>query len=201
MARRSRLYPTPRLIVAGQPGTGWLGFASSWVILGFGAGMSALAGGALLSISEACSNYSDRVCGVSGFGGLLIGVGSLAVAGLLSIAVARGFGPPANWWVLPVLAASASTALMIGALAGADQPEPLPLVGAAVGAVVTIWLVVALARRGKAATTGWIRLDGLDAREVRHRGVDRIVFSAAAIAAFSTGAAFALHVERLLLGS
>ena len=66
----------------------------------------------LLSADEACGSLSTAVCQVAGWGGLLMGVVLLAVAAVLGLAVARGFGPPITWWVLP---------LMLGALALAQE--------------------------------------------------------------------------------
>ena len=119
----------------------------------------------------------------------------LAVAAVLGLAVARGFGPPITWWVLP---------LMLGALAlapfsaaeGAALPWPWLLLALA-AALLAIALAAAAIRRGKAALYGWIRLDGLDAREVAHRPIDRVL-APAAVAAAAVAGLFGAHVIRLL---
>ncbi|MFA4840270.1 MAG: hypothetical protein WC580_01015 [Agrococcus sp.] len=191
-----RLFKRPPLIVAGQPATGWLGLLTSWATAGYGAASASSATGMLLSADAgACGSLSPSVCQVAGWGGLLMGVVLLAVAALLSLVVARGFGPPVTWWVLP---------LMLGALAfapfraaeGADLPW-LWLLLAVASAMLAIALAAAALARGKAARYGWIRLDGLDAREVAHRPVDRVLAPVAVAAAAGAGL-FGAHVIRLL---
>ncbi len=143
----------------------------------------------------ACGSLSSAVCQVAGWGGLLMGTVLLAVAAVLGLVVARGFGPPITWWVLP---------LMLGALAlapfRAAEGAGLPwgwLLLALAAAVVAIALAVAAIRQGAAALYGWVRLDGLDAREVPHRPIDRLL-APAAVAAAAVAALFGAHVVRLL---
>lgn len=182
--------------MAGQPATGWLGLVTSWATAGYGAASASSATGMLLSADAgACGTLSAAVCQVAGWGGLLMGVVLLAVAAVLGLVVSRGFGPPITWWVLP---------LMLGALAFAPfraaQGAQLPwlwLLLAVVAALLAIALAGAALGRGKAALYGWIRLDGLDAREVAHRPVDRLVAPAAVAAAAAAGL-FGAHVIRLL---
>lgn len=191
-----RLFKRPPLIVAGQPATGWLGLLTSWATAGYGAASASSATGMLLSADAgACGALSPAVCQVAGWGGLLMGVVLLAVAAVLGLVVARGFGPPITWWVLP---------LMLGALAlapfRAAEGAALPwvwLLLALAAAVLALALVAAAIRQGKAALYGWIRLDGLDAREVAHRPIDRLL-APVAVAAASVAAVFGAHVIRIL---
>ncbi|MFP5251997.1 MAG: hypothetical protein ACLGHD_06450 [Actinomycetes bacterium] len=196
MSFAERLLKPPPRIVAGEPGTGWLGLVTSWAAVGFGAAAAAKAGGLLISFDDgACGVHSETVCQVAGWGGLLMGVVVLAVGALLGIVVARGFGPPTTWWVLPV---------MLGALALAPfQAAPGATIAwawllvAGVAALLALALGGMVVRRGRAALFGWIRLDGLDAREVPHRPVDQLVAPAALAVAVAFGA-FGALVIRLL---
>jgi hypothetical protein len=189
------LQPPPR-IVAGEPGTGWLGLLTSWAAVGYGAAAAAKAGGLLLSFDDgACGVHSATVCRVAGWGGLLMAVVVLGVAVLLSIVVARGFGPPTTWWVLPVMLGALALA-PFQAAPGASIPWVWLLVSAA-AAVAGLTLASMVVRRGRAALFGWIRLDGLDAREVPHRPLDQLVAPAAAVVAVA-GGFFAVTVVRLL---
>ena len=63
--------------------------------------------------------------------------------------------------------------------------------------IAAIALAVAAIRQGAAALYGWVRLDGLDAREVPHRPIDRLL-APAAVAAAAVAALFGAHVVRLL---
>ena len=191
-----RLFKRPPLIVAGEPATGWLGLLTSWATAGYGAASASSATGMLLSADAgACGSLSAAVCQVAGWGGLLMGVVLLAVAALLGLVVARGFGPPITWWVLP---------LMLGALAfapfraaqGADLPWFWLLLALA-AAMLAIALAAAALGRGKAALYGWIRLDGLDAREVAHRPLDRLL-PVVAVAAAAGAGLIGAHVIRIL---
>lgn len=198
MTIAARLYPAPKHVVHGAVGTGWLGLVSSWVLLGFGGVLLGLGVGGMLATDESCGASSVLVCSVSSMGGAIAGATSLAVAVLFAIAIARGFGPSARWWVLPVLFASFGLAGAAGAFAGSDSVEGLLLTGAAVAAVGAAVLAVMLLRRGTAATHGWVRIDGLHASEVPFRAVDHVL-PLAALASAAAGAAFAAHVARLLL--
>lgn len=191
-----RLFKRPPLIVAGEPVTGWVGLLTSWGTAGYGAASASSATGMLLSADAgACGALSPTVCQVAGWGGLLMGVVLLAVAGVLGLLVARGFGPPVTWWVLPLMLGALSLA-PFRAAAGAALPWPW-LVLALAAAVLAIALAGAALGRGKAALYGWIRLDGLDAREVAHRPIDRLLAPVAAAAAVAA-ALFGAHVIRLL---
>ncbi|MCR8670919.1 hypothetical protein [Agrococcus sp. HG114] len=192
-----RLLKPPPRIVAGQAGTGWLGLITSWVAMGYGATAAAKAGALLISYDDdgACGIHSATTCQVAGWGGLLMGVVVLAVAALLGIVVARGFGPPTTWWVLPVMLGALALA-PFQAAEGASIAWGWLLVSAA-AAVAALGLAALVVRRGRAGLFGWIRLDGLDAREVPHRGVDQLV-APAALAAAVVGGSFAAHVLRLL---
>lgn len=196
MSLADRLLKPPPRIVAGEPGTGWLGLLTSWAAVGFGAAAAAKAGGLLISFDDgACGIHSATVCQVAGWGGLLMGVVVLGVAALLGIVVARGFGPPTTWWVLPVMLGALALA-PFQAAPGASIPWVWLLVSAA-AAVAALALAGMVVRRGRAALFGWIRLDGLDAREVPHRPLDRLV-APAAVAVATGGGFFAANVVRLL---
>ncbi|GAA2170885.1 hypothetical protein GCM10009846_02790 [Agrococcus versicolor] len=193
---RDRLYPTPRRVVLGQAGTGWLGLVSSWVLLGFGAVLAALSGSGLADLTLACA-ASERVCGAAAWGGVVAGVTSVAVSLLFSIVIARGFGPPVRWWALPVGAAALGAGMLLGALLGEGEvPLGLLVAGAAVLALALLLGIVALSQ-GKAAVYGWVRLDGLSGREVPMRGVEALL-PVVAVASFAAAAAFAVHTARLL---
>lgn len=196
MAWSDRLFKRPPLIVAGEPATGWLGLVTSWGTAGYGASSASSATGMLLSSDAgACGALSSTVCQVAGWGGLLMGSVLLAVAAVLGLVVARGFGPPVTWWVL---------SLMLGALAlapfraaeGASLPV-LWLLLALLAALLAIALGAAAIRRSRASLYGWVRIDGLDAREAAHRPVDRLV-APAALAVAIVAAAFGAHVIRVL---
>lgn len=190
-----RLFRRPPLIVAGQPATGWLGLLTSWATAGYGAASASSATGMLLSADEACGSLSTAVCQVAGWGGLLMGVVLLAVAAVLGLVVARGFGPPITWWVLPLMLGALAFA-PFRAAAGASVPW-LWLLLAVASAMLALAVAAAAVRRGKAALYGWIRIDGLDAREVAHRPIDRVLAPAALAAAVIAGL-FGAHVIRLL---
>lgn len=193
---RERLYPTPRGVVLGQAGTGWLGLVSSWVLLGYGSVLTALSGSGLADLSLACG-ASIRVCGAAAWGGVIAGVVTLAVSVLFSIVIARGFGPPVRWWILPVSVGTLGAALALGALLGAGAvPVPLLASGLAMLALAIALGILCLSR-GKAAIYGWVRLDGLSGREVPMRGVE-VLLPAVAAASCAAAAAFAVHTARLL---
>lgn len=188
---------TPPFIVAGDRFSAWLGLLVGWVAVGFGASSASRAAGLLLSFDDgACGIHSESICQVAGWGGLAMGMVALAGGTALWILMARGFGPPVTWWVLPILLA----ALAFAPFAAAEGAELalwwLPI--SVLAGLLAIALAVLAARRGKAARYGWIRLDGLDAREVAHRPVDKAVIPLAAVAAALAGSAFGAHVIRLL---
>ncbi|MGM1030419.1 MAG: hypothetical protein ACQEWM_11230 [Actinomycetota bacterium] len=191
-----RLFKRPPLIVAGEPATGWLGLVTSWGTAGYGASSASSATGMLLSADAgACGALSSTVCQVAGWGGLLMGVVLLAVAAVLGLVVARGFGPPITWWVLPLMLAALALA-PFRAAEGAALPWVWLLLALA-AAMLAIALGAAAIRQGKAALYGWIRLDGLDAREVAHRPIDRLLAPIAGTAA-AVAALFGAHVIRIL---
>lgn len=191
-----RLFKRPPLIVAGEPATGWLGLLTSWATAGYGAASASSATGMLLSADAgACGALSATVCQVAGWGGLLMGVVLLAVAAVLGLVVARGFGPPVTWWVLPLMLGALAVA-PFSAAEGAALP-PLWLLLTLVAAALAIALAAAALRQGRAALYGWIRLDGLDAREAAHRPIDRLL-APGALAAAAVAALFGAHVIRLL---
>lgn len=190
-----RLYRVPPVIAGGSIASSWVGMLLAWGAVGFGAAAAARSAGILISFDEGACGTSDAVCQVSGWGGLLLGVVALFGAPVLSLFAARGFGPPVTWWVL---------AIGLGAIAAAPFStaegallSPLWLLGSGVAAVVALLLAVGALRRGAPALVGWIRLDGLDAREVPHRPIDRLV-ALVALAAGLAGAAFGAQVIRLL---
>lgn len=193
---RERLYPTPRAVVLGQVGTGWLGLVSSWVLLGYGSVLAALSGSGLADLSLACE-ASARVCGAAAWGGLVAGVVTMAVSVLCSVVIARGFGPPVRWWIVPTAVGAVGGGLALGALLGRGAvPVPLLAWGLAVIAVAIVLGALCLGR-GKAAVYGWVRLDGLAGREVPMRGVE-LLLPATAVASCAAAAAFAVHTARLL---
>ncbi|GEK80230.1 hypothetical protein [Agrococcus baldri] len=197
MSWSKRLFRTPPLIVAGDRFTAWLGLLVGWVAVGFGASAASRAAGLLISYDDgACGIHSGDVCQVVGWGGLLMGVVALAGGTALWILMARGFGPPATWWVLPIALAALAFA-PFSAAEGAAM-SVLWLVLAVIAGLLALALAVLAGQRGKAARYGWIRLDGLDAREVAHRPVDKLVIPLAALAAAIAGGAFGAHVIRLL---
>ncbi|WAC67243.1 hypothetical protein OVA14_05760 [Agrococcus sp. SL85] len=190
-----RLYRVPPVIAGGSIASSWVGMLLAWAAAGFGAAAAARSAGILISFDEGACSTSDAVCQVSGWGGLLLGVVALFGAPVLSLFAARGFGPPVTWWVL---------AIGLGAIAAAPFStaegallSPLWLLLSGVAAVLALLLAVGAVRRGWPALVGWIRLDGLDAREVPLRAVDRLVM-VAALAAAIAGAVFGGHVIRLL---
>lgn len=193
---RDRLYPTPRRVVLGQAGTGWLGLVSSWVLLGFGAVLAALSGSGLADLTIACE-ASERVCGAASWGGVIAGVTSMAVAVLFSVVIARGFGPPVRWWILPATVGTIGAGLALGALLGEGEvPLGMLVAGIAVLAVAVGLSILALGQ-GKAAVYGWVRLDGLSGREVPMRGVE-VLLPVVAAGSCAAAAAFAVHTARLL---
>lgn len=193
----SRLFRRPPLIVSGDRFTAWLGLLTGWVAVGFGAVAASRAAGLLISFDDgACGANSATVCQVAGWGGLMMGLVALAGGTALWILMARGFGPPATWWVLPI-ALTALAFTPFSAVEGATIAFGWLVLALAAG-ILAIALAVLAAGRGKAARAGWIRLDGLDAREVAHRPVDRVVIPSAAVAAAIAGGAFGAHVIRLL---
>lgn len=197
MSWSRRLLKSPPFIVPGDPFSGWLGLVTGWTALGFGAVSASRATGLLISFDDgACGVHSETICQVAGWGGLAMGLVALAGGTALWLFMARGFGPPAHWWVLPALCAALAFAPFSAAEGAAPAAWWLPIAIAA--GLVALALVALAAGRGKAARVGWIRLDGLDAREVRHRPVDLVVLPLAALIAASAGGAFATHVIRLL---
>lgn len=191
-----RLLPPPRLIVPGAVGTGWLGLVVSWALLAFGVVVAAWSLGGIASTDESCAS-SARVCGAASIGGLVAGVVGIALAVVCSLAIARGFGPPAHWWALPGTVWTIAAGVLLAGVAGTDAVSPWPIVVGLAVAVVAIAATVAVLRRGRAAAFGWIRLDGLDAREVPMRTVE-LALPVAAFAVASATAAFGAHVARLL---
>jgi hypothetical protein len=197
MSWSSRFFKPPPFIVSGDRFTAWLGLLVGWVAVGFGASSASRAAGLLLSFRDgACGIHSATVCQVAGWGGLAMGMVALAGGTALWMLMARGFGPPTTWWVLPLLLAALALAPFNAAEGAALALWLLPI--SVTAAVLALALAALAARRGKAARYGWIRLDGLDAREVAHRPVDKLVIPAAAIVAAIAGAAFGAHVIRLL---
>lgn len=196
MSFAERLLKPPPRIVAGEPGTGWLGLVTSWAAFGFGAASAAKAGGLLISSDDgACGEHSEAVCQVAGWGGLLMGTVLLAVGSLLGIVVARGFGPPTTWWSLPAMPGALAFAPFQAAPGATIAWAWLLIAGAA--ALFALALGGLVVRRGRAALLGWVRLDGLDARELPHRPVDQLVAPAAVAVALAAGA-FGAQVIRLL---
>ncbi|MCH1881985.1 hypothetical protein [Agrococcus sp. ARC_14] len=197
MSWSARFFRTPPLIVTGDRFTAWLGLLTAWSAVGFGTSAASSAAGLLISFDDgACGAHSESICQVAGWGGLMLGLVALAGGTALWLLVARGFGPPVTWWVLPI--ALAALALAPFSAAEGASLSLLWLVLVLAAGVLAIVLVVLAAHRGKAARYGWIRLDGLDAREVAHRPVEKAVLPLAAIAAALAGGAFGAHVIRLL---
>ena len=192
-----RLFRQPPLIVSGDRFTAWLGLLTGWVAVGFGGVATSRATGLLISFDDgACGIHSASICQVAGWSGLVMGLVALAGGTALWILMARGFGPPATWWVLAI-------ALAALAFAPFSAPEGASISFAWLGlamlaGLLALTLAVLAGARGKAARYGWIRLDGLDAREVAHRQVDKIVIPLAAVVAAIAGGAFGAHVIRLL---
>lgn len=190
-----RLYRVPPVIAGGSIASSWVGMLLAWGAVGFGAAAAARSAGILISFDEGACGTSDAVCQVSGWGGLLLGVVALFGAPVLSLFAARGFGPPVTWWVLAIGLGAISAAPF--STAEGALLSPLWLLGSGVAAVLALLLAVGAVRRGAPALVGWIRLDGLDAREVPHRPIDRLV-ALVALAAGLAGAAFGAQVIRLL---
>ncbi len=193
---RERLYPTPRRVVLGQAGTGWLGLISSWVLLAYGSVLTALSGSGLADLSLACE-ASIRVCGAAAWGGVIAGVVTMAVSVLFSIVIARGFGPPVRWWILPAAVGTLGAGLALGALLGSGSVSVPLLASGLVLVAIAIALGILCLGQGKAAVYGWVRLDGLSGREVPMRGIE-VLLPAAAAASCAAAAAFAVHTARLL---
>jgi hypothetical protein len=192
-----RFFRLPPLIVAGDRFSGWLGVLVGWTAVGFGASAASRATGLLLSYGDgACGALSETICQVSGWGGLLMGMVALAGGTAAWVFMARGFGPPATWWVLPI--GLAALALAPFSAAEGATLSPLWLLLTLVAGALALALAALAAGRGKAARYGWIRLDGLDAREAAHRGVDKVVIPLAAAALAIGGSVFGAHVIRLL---
>lgn len=197
MSWSARLFRPPPLIVAGDRFSAWLGLLVGWGALGFGASAASEAAGLLISFDEgACGPLSEHVCLVTGWGGLAMGLVALAGGTALWILVARGFGPPATWWVLAIGLAALALA-PFNAAEGATM-SLMWLVLAVLAALAATALTVLAGSRGKAARYGWIRLDGLDAREVAHRPIDKTVIPIAAVLVAIAGASFGDYVIRLL---
>lgn len=198
MSWSRRLFRQPPVIVAGEPFSGMLGLLTAWLAVGFGAAAASRAAGLLSSFDDdgACGIHSATICQVAGWGGLLLGVVALAGGTGLWLLMARGFGPPVTWWVLPVGFAALAFA-PFSAIESAVL-SPIWLVLALAAGLLAIVLAALAGGQGKAARYGWIRLDGLDAREVAHRPVDKAVLPLAAIAVAIAGGAFGAHVIRLL---
>lgn len=197
MSWSSRFFKPPPFIVAGDRFSGWLGLLVGWVAVGFGGTSVSRAAGLLLSFSDgACGVHSETVCQIAGWGGLAMGMVALAGGTALWMLMARGFGPPATWWALPILLAALAFAPFNAAEGSAPSLWWLPL--SVLAGLLAIALAVLAGRRGKAARYGWIRLDGLDAREVAHRPVDKAVIPLAAVTTAFAGAVFGAHVISLL---
>lgn len=198
MSRPFRLFREPRSIARGQVATGWLGLVSSWLILGFGAGVLAGSGGRLFSVASEVCEGSANVCMIGSLGGVITGAGSLFVAVLFSLMIARGFGPPTLWWAAPIGLAAFGAVPLVAALSGHGAVEPLPLVLGIIVVALAIALVIAMMRQWRFALGGWTRLDRLDAREVPHRPTDVIVPAVVAATVAAVGCAFGVHVAGLL---
>lgn len=190
-----RLYRVPPVIAGGSIASSWLGMLLAWGAVGFGAAAASSAAGILISFDEGACTTSDAVCQVSGWGGLLLGVVALFGAPVLSLFAARGFGPPVTWWVLSVGLGAIAAAPFSSAEGALLSPAWLLVSGLC--AILALLLAIGAVRRGRAALFGWIRLDGLDAREVPRRAVDRLV-ALAALAAALLGGAFGAQTLRLL---
>lgn len=196
MWSRPPLRPPP-LIVAAEPFTGWLGLLTSWMAVGFGAGVTSRAAGVLSSLDDgACGSQSSSICQTAGWSGLAMGVVALMGGTAIWLLVARGFGPPVGWWVLPISLAAIALA-PFAATEGAELPLFWSATAFAAGvlALALAWLAAA---RGKAARYGWIRLDGLDAREAAHRRRDKVLLLGTTIAVALGGGRFGVHVLTLL---
>lgn len=196
MHRLSRfLYRKPRTHVLGQVGTGWLGLMLSWIMLGGGVTLAAVGLAGFFSVERGvCVGYDDHACQVASAGASITGVAAMAGSVLWSITIARGFGPPASWWAVPGTAGGLGAMIFLDAVAG-DGQVALDAVAASLTLMAIAALLVLLMLPQRAyALAGWTRLDGLDADEVRMRGVDRVVLLAGAVAAASAGGAFALHM-------
>lgn len=197
MSWSRRFLKPPPFIVAGDRFTAWLGLLAGWFAIGFGASAATHSAGLLISFDDgACGGHSAAVCQVAGWGGLAMGLVALAGGTALWMLMARGFGPPATWWVLPIMLAALALAPFNAAPGAA--PALLWLVLALVASVFAVALAALAAGRGKAARYGWIRLDGLDAREVAHRPVDKVVIPLVTVIAAGGGMLFGAHVVRLL---
>lgn len=193
------LYRKPRTYVRGHVGTGWLGLLVSWVFLGGGVTLAVVSAAGFFSVDQGvCEAYHPQVCRVANLGGVITGVAALAGSVLWSITIARGFGPPAAWWAVPGAVGGLGAMLFLEAVAGETAVPLAPvLISVALMLIATALIVMMMPQREQ-ALAGWTRLDGLDAGEVRMRGIDGIILPGAAVVAAGAGGAFALHVFRLL---
>ena len=193
------LFRKPRTHVRGNVGTGWLGLLVSWVFLGGGVTLAVVSIAGFFSVDYGvCETYDAEICRVANFGGAATGVAAVAGAVLWSITIARGFGPPAAWWAVPGTVGGLGIVIFLDAVAGSDTvPLPPIMVSLALMIVAAVLVALILPQREQ-ALAGWTRLDGLDAGEVRMRGIDSVVLPGVAAVAAGAGGAFALHVFRLL---
>lgn len=193
------LYRKPRTYVRGSVGTGWLGLLVSWVFLGGGVTLAVVSAAGFFAVEHGiCEAYDAEVCRVANIGGVFTGVMATAGSVLWSITIARGFGPPAAWWAVPGVVGGVGVMMFLDAVAG-DVAVPLaPVMIAIVLVLIAVVLVALMAPQLERALAGWTRLDGLDAEEVRMRGIDATLLPGAAVVAATAGGAFALHVFRLL---
>lgn len=198
MSFSTRVFRAPRYIARGQVGTGWLGFVSSWVVLGFGVAILAASGGRLFSVGEGACAGSDDVCTVGALGGVITGAGAVLVAVLFSVMIARGFGPPTLWWGAPLGLAALGAIPVIAALAGRDAVDAGLFVAGVLVLVVAAALVIVMLRQWRLALAGWTRFDGLDVREVAQRSHELVLFPLIAAGAALAGGAFGVHVSALL---
>ena len=189
------IYRKPRTYVRGHVGTGWLGLLISWFMLGGGVTLAVVSVAGLFSIDQGvCVDYDDSACQVGVLGGSMTGLAAMAGSVLWSITIARGFGPPAAWWAAPGAVGGLGATVFLDAVAGSAEVAMAPVAASLVLLLVAVVLIVLMLPQLHRALAGWTRLDGLDADEVRMRGIDEVVLPAAAIVVAFAGGAFALHM-------
>lgn len=200
MLRLSKfLFRRPVTYVRGSVGTGWAGLIASWLVLGGGVTLAVVSFTGMFTIDHGvCATFDDEVCAVANIGGAIAGSVATAVAILLSFAVARGFGPPAFWWALPAIVGGVGVMMFMQAVAGTGTVDVVPVVISIVLMAVATFVLATMLTQSQEAFCGWNRLDGLEAAETHMRGVDAVVFVAAAAIAASAGGAFALFMARNL---
>ncbi|WP_430591984.1 hypothetical protein [Humidisolicoccus flavus] len=201
-ARKHRLFPVPRRITEGQGFTGWLGFITSWLLLGLGwQGLTSSLISLMESTSGVCAFDDPGVCTIASLGGILGGIVVLAVAVFVSVMIARGFGTPASWWSFPALALSGGAAVLVFGINGPESIGGGPLLLGLLGVLIAVALVVLLLARGRAALTGWLGFDGSLQVGTESNLRELVLFPVLAITVVRLGAFLGALIHAELLSS